>query len=57
MPSILVSPPSNVEVTPLGHSSGFGATVEGIDLNNLSQPEFDAVERALYTHKVGFGPV
>ncbi|GAA6044202.1 hypothetical protein JCM8097_004668 [Rhodosporidiobolus ruineniae] len=39
-------------VTPVESSAGFGATLEGIDLNNLSEPEFKELERALYTHKL-----
>lgn len=52
MPSILASPPSKLTVQPLAHPAGFGATVEGVDLNALGQDDFEALERALYTHKV-----
>lgn len=56
MPSILSNPTTNLSVSPLNHSSGFGATVDGIDLNNLDQNDFEALERALYTHKVSQVP-
>ncbi|GAA5851566.1 hypothetical protein JCM8547_001134 [Rhodosporidiobolus lusitaniae] len=43
---------SALTVTPLDTPAGFGASVEGIDLNNLSEPEFLSLQHALYTHKV-----
>lgn len=34
MPSVLSN---TINVTALGHSAGFGASVEGVDLNNLDR--------------------
>ncbi|GAA5897701.1 hypothetical protein JCM6882_000072 [Rhodosporidiobolus microsporus] len=39
-------------VTPIESSAGFGAFLDGVDINNLSEHEFKELERALYTHKL-----
>lgn len=41
-----------VTVAPFQHSSGFGAEISDIDLNDMDQSTFEALERALYTHKL-----
>ncbi|KAK4863983.1 hypothetical protein LT330_010193 [Penicillium expansum] len=47
---------SQVEVTPLPQGAqsdaNFGATITGVDLNNLSDEDFQIVRNAIYTHKV-----
>ncbi|GAA5987979.1 hypothetical protein JCM11641_005970 [Rhodosporidiobolus odoratus] len=41
-----------ITITPLQSSAAFGAYFEGVDLNNLSDEEFEQLEEALYTHKL-----
>ncbi|KAJ5207578.1 Taurine catabolism dioxygenase TauD/TfdA [Penicillium cf. viridicatum] len=47
---------SQAEVIPLPQGAqsdaNFGATITGIDLNNLSDQDFQVVRNAIYTHKV-----
>ncbi|KAL2828963.1 hypothetical protein BDW59DRAFT_178627 [Aspergillus cavernicola] len=37
---------------PVGSNAKFGATVTGVDLNHLSNEDFDVIRQAIYTHKV-----
>lgn len=57
MPSIVPTTTSGFKVTPLEHQARFGAIVEGIDINNLAEDDFLALERALYTHKVSLSGI
>ncbi|ORY60396.1 alpha-ketoglutarate dependent xanthine dioxygenase [Leucosporidium creatinivorum] len=42
----------SITITPLETSAGFGASVEGVDLNQLDEQTFKTLERALYIHKL-----
>ncbi|GAA5839166.1 hypothetical protein JCM11251_003694 [Rhodosporidiobolus azoricus] len=39
-------------ITPIESTAGFGAFLDGVDLNNLAEHDFKQLERALYTHKL-----
>ncbi|KAI1373805.1 hypothetical protein F4677DRAFT_189645 [Hypoxylon crocopeplum] len=47
---------SNITVTPLEHGPeskvNFGATITGVDLNDLDEPSFQAIREAIYRHNV-----
>ncbi|GAA5929052.1 hypothetical protein JCM3775_006720 [Rhodotorula graminis] len=48
MPSV----DTGLTITPLEHSAGFGASVSGVDLNQLSREDFKEIEYALYKYRL-----
>jgi len=52
MPSIV----KDIQVTPMAHGPksnvDFGATIHGIDLNNLTESDFEIIHAALHKHKL-----